>query len=317
MSPVRVLRRWRGFTLIELLVVIAIIAVLIGLLLPAVQKVREAANRMKCMNNLKQIGLALHMYESTYSAFPHGTNGCCTPTGANWTVSIMPFLELQNVANALNLTIDQGLRNRVNLPLEQQVLPVFICPSDPKSTSPIMTRFAAHNSSPALALWYPASMGPTHMDACPFCPNGTPSSTNFCCQGWNFGFYGNPSLGIPPGTFAGMFGRTADTTITIGSVTDGLSNTFMVGETLPGDCTFIGVYSQNFPLSGTMIPLNHFESAVDSLWYRTCGFKSMHPGGANFAMGDGSVHFVAQTIDYRIYNALGSRAGGEVASLNQ
>ncbi|MSU76698.1 MAG: DUF1559 domain-containing protein [Gemmataceae bacterium] len=98
-------------------------------------------------------------------------------------------------------------------------------------------------------------------------------------------------------------------------MTDGLSNTFMVGETLPKGCTFMGLYSQNFPLSGTSIPLNHMEDAVDTNWYRTCGYKSEHLGGANFAMGDGSVHFVAQTIDYRVYNELGSRAGGETCSL--
>jgi prepilin-type N-terminal cleavage/methylation domain-containing protein/prepilin-type processing-associated H-X9-DG protein len=307
--------RWRrrGFTLIELLVVIAIIAILIALLVPAVQRVREAGARAQCQNNLKQISLAIHNFEGIHKRFPHGTGVCCTPTGPNWTVSIMPYAELGNVVTSLDLTIATGLKNPVNAQAVQGRVPLFICPSDPASGNPVMTRFAAHNASPAHALWYPASMGPTHMDQCPFCPNSTPSSTNYCCQGWNFGT--QPGGGFPAGSFTGIFGRTDIVSIRPASVTDGLSNTFMVGETLPKGCTFMGLYSQNFPLSGTTIPLNWMEEAVDVNWFRTCGFKSMHPSGANFAMGDGSVHFVSQGIDYRVYNELGSRAGGEVAQL--
>jgi len=152
------------------------------------------------------------------------------------------------------------------------------------------------------------------MDQCPFCPDGTPSPTNYCCQGWNFGT--GAGGGAAAGTFAGMFGRTDVTLIKVASVSDGLSNTIMVGETLPGQCTFMGLYSQNFPLTGTSIPLNTMETAVDANWFRTCGFKSLHPNGANFAMGDGSVRFIATTIDYRLYNELGTRAGGEPVSLN-
>ena len=305
--------RRRGFTLIELLVVIAIIAILIALLVPAVQKVREAAARSQCQNNLKQIALAIHAFEGTYKRFPFGSGVCCTPTGPNWAVDIFPYVDQTPLFDSLNLTIATGLQNAVNAPIVRRPVKLFICPSDPESSNPIMTRFAAHNASPAHALWYPACMGPTHMDACPFCPSGTPAATNFCCQGWNFGTQAGG--GFPAGTFAGIFGRTDVTTIKVASVTDGLSTTFLVGETLPKGCTFMGLYSQNFPLSGTSIPLNHMEDAVDVNWFRTCGYKSQHAGGANFAMGDGSVHFVATSIDYRLYNALGTRAGDEPAQL--
>jgi len=302
-----------GFTLIELLVVIAIIAILIGLLLPAVQKVREAASRMRCQNNLKQIGVAMHNFHNSYGRFPAGAGPCCSPAGPNWTVDIMPFAEQKNFVDSLNLTIATGLKNAVNATAVQQIIPMFICPTDPASANPIMTRFS-HNASPALALWYPASMGPTHMDACPLCIDITPSPLNYCCQGWNFG--STAGGGSPAGTFAGIFGRTPLNPVQIAHVTDGSSNTFLVGETFPSDCTFMGVFSQNFPVTSTSIPLNTFESAVDTDWFRTCGFKSKHTGGANFVMGDGSVRFVGVRIDPRVYNGTGTRAGGEVVTLN-
>ncbi|MEK6238411.1 MAG: DUF1559 domain-containing protein, partial [Planctomycetales bacterium] len=151
-------------------------------------------------------------------------------------------------------------------------------------------------------------------DQCPFCPNSTPGPKNYCCQSWNFGTGGNAGLKIPPRTTVGMFARNNIST-KFSDVQDGLSNTFMVGETIPGHCTFMGVYSQNFPVSGTSIPLNIMESAKGSNWYRTCGFKSHHYGGANFVMGDGSTHFVLDSIDYRLYNQLGTRDGKDHVSL--
>ncbi|MFO0951509.1 MAG: DUF1559 domain-containing protein [Isosphaeraceae bacterium] len=261
----------RGFTLIELLVVIAIIAVLIALLLPAVQSAREAARRAQCVNNMKQIGLGLHNYHQVNNALPYGTGVCCTPAGGNWSTFVLPFMEQQQLYNALNQNL--GYNTVANSSVVRYSIAAFICPSDPNASTPITTRFAAHDASPAMMLWYPASMGPTHMDYCDFCPNKNPSSTNYCCQGYNFGTNGNTSLGIGAGTFAGMFGRTSRA-VGFNEITDGLSSTFMVGETLPKDCTFMGVFSQNFPLSGTIIPLNTFESAVDANWWRTCGYRA-------------------------------------------
>ncbi len=318
-------RRNRAFTLVELLVVIAIIGILVGLLLPAVQAAREAARRMQCSNNMKQIALALHNYESTHKTLPHGTPNCCTNNGFNWAVMIFPYLELTNLYSSMDT--NGNLRNTpANISVAQtKVVSGWICPSDPAGSSPFMPRFAAHNVSPGHGIWYTASIGPTQMDSCPFCPAGaTPSDSNYCCQGNNFGT--NAGNGYPTGNSTGMFGRSVKA-IKFGHVTDGLSNTYMLGETLPGHCDFQGLYALNFPLSGTGIPLNTKESnvaravgatifrAAGPNWFRVCGFKSMHTGGAQFAMGDGSVQFVSTSIDYRTYNNLGTRAGGEVASL--
>ena len=101
-------------------------------------------------------------------------------------------------------------------------------------------------------------------------------------------------------------------------IRDGLTNTIMAGETIPSQCTFNGAYNHNFPINGTTIPLNNFvetDEGHDSKWWSGCGFKSRHPGGAMFLIADGGVHFFSETIDYRLYNELGTRAGGEVVSL--
>ncbi|MCE9531401.1 MAG: DUF1559 domain-containing protein, partial [Planctomycetes bacterium] len=138
----------------------------------------------------------------------------------------------------------------------------------------------------------------------------TAGDNNYCCQGNNFG---------TNDVFTGMFGRWAHA-IRMAEVTDGLSNTWMVGETLPAHCTFMGVFSQNFPVSGTSIPLGTMvdrgvgKPGEGTEWFRSCGYKSMHPAGSNFAMGDASVRFVMNSIDYKLYNEVGTRAGGEAAA---
>jgi prepilin-type processing-associated H-X9-DG protein len=172
---------------------------------------------------------------------------------------------------------------------------------------------SALNPDPSLKLWYPVCMGPTHDDGCVYCPerkvsSGSPDS--YCCQGWNFGSYS------PEDNFTGMFGRYPSG-VSFGDVTDGLSHTIAAGETLPEQCVYNGAYASNFPIAGTTIPINTFEecNAAGGRYYEACGYKSLHPGGANFLMGDGSVHFLAEFIDYRLYNNLGTRDGGEVVKL--
>jgi prepilin-type N-terminal cleavage/methylation domain-containing protein len=314
--------RRRGFTLVELLVVIAIIGVLVALLLPAVQMAREAARRMKCQNNLKQIALGLANYESTHKALPYGANApCCNPPGDNWCIMLFPFVELKPLYDSMDHNGFLNANTPVNVAAAQNCkLPVFTCPSDDAGRRPIMDRGPQSGANVTIgrghALWYPASMGPTHMDTCPFCPAGsTPADNNWCCQGWSFGSSANAGLGIAAGTFAGMFGRYPKS-IRLAEVSDGLSNTFMVGETLPTHCVWQSVFVPNFPLSGTMIPLSTMEAAATNVNPgRVCGFKSFHPNGVSFSMGDGSTRFISRTIDYQLYNYLGSRAGGEQVQL--
>lgn len=297
-----------GFTLVELLVVIAIIGVLIALLLPAVQQAREAARRMACTNNMKQIGLAMHQYHDGHGRLPYAVIDCCTPPGGTWVNLIMPFIEQQTLADRFDLT--RTLKDPVHEQLIQQVIPTLICPTDGNTGNAILERRFEHNAPRMLGLWYPVSMGPTQPDQCPFCPNPTAGENNWCCQGNNYGTN-------PPGNSVGMFGRHALPKVRFADVTDGLTNTFMAGETIPGHCIFNGAYATNFPVYPTTIPLNTMEedNFLSGFWFRTCGFKSMHPGGANFLMGDASVHFITESIDFRLYNNLGTREGGEPISL--
>jgi len=303
-------RHSHGFTLVELLVVIAIIGVLIALLLPAVQAAREAARRMQCANNLKQIGLALHAYHDNHSVLPFAC-GYPTVMAGTWVSAILPQLEQQQVYDMIDFNV------RLSDPKNQMAvttrIEAFICPSDPDSADPIFTNreciSTVFNPREALGLWYPVSMGPTANDNCMFCKYGRDRTNpdNYCCLGGSYGY---------DDSSAGMFGRHP-----VGrhfsDVTDGLANSFAAGESLPGECVYCSAYANNFCLAGTTIPLNTFEtcSAAGGPHWRACGFKSLHPGGAYFLMGDGSVHFIEEFIDYRVYNELGSISRGDSGRL--
>ncbi len=303
--------RRRGFTLVELLVVIAIIGILVALLLPAVQAAREAARRAQCQNNLKQLGLGLLNYHDSYKALPYGAPSQYNlGIGGTWASKILPFIEEQNVHAQLDFK--KSLSDPINRTAVTTVIATFVCPTDQTAGRPLQggANCAGQPWNPceSMALWYPGSMGPTRDGSgpgrsCVFCPYAHPS---WCCQGQDFGRGGIRD-------FAGLFGQN-EAAIPFRQVTDGLSHTYMVGETIPRHCSFNGVYSSNFPIAGTSIPLNEMTQnnpVVDDLWYRACGFKSEHIGGAYFCYADGHVEFVQDTMDYCLYNLAGNRADGE------
>jgi prepilin-type N-terminal cleavage/methylation domain-containing protein len=310
----------RAFTLVELLVVIAIIGLLVALLLPAVQAAREASRRSQCHNQLKQIGVALHNYADTYKALPYGSDYGFGQKHT-WAAMLLPFIERQAHYDLFDFNVAMVHAN--NTRAVTTAVPTYICPSDPQASDPILKKRGdspglnggTTNPTDSAMLSYTASMGPTHPDNCPLCPNSTPSPTNWCCQGCNFGSYGG-GCGMANGTFSGMFGRWPKS-IRLRDVTDGLSNTIMAGETLPGHYVWNGAFCPNFPVSGMTIPINTMEkdNGVHGgsliLWAITSGYKSMHPGGASFVLGDASLRFLNASIDHQLYANLGTRDGGE------
>src|SRR5262245_40234739 len=263
--------RAAGFTLVELLVVIAIIGILVALLLPAIQAAREAARRTQCANNLKNIGLALHNYADAKKTLPPATGlvmGLGEINGGTWVVKIWPYIEEQ----ALYDKFDQkkASNDPANATVVAAPLSWAICPSDSERlTSNGVDPPGQHNdggsgvynpkNTPVMSLWYPVSIGPTQMDACPFCPPVPAGQPNYCCQGAAFG--SNPAPANDPTTpagkapsFAGLFGRYPKG-IKLREITDGTTHVFMAGETIPYHCRYICAHCPNFPFAGTNIPL--------------------------------------------------------------
>jgi hypothetical protein len=230
---------------------------------------------------------------------------------------VLPFMEYQTVYKMFDKT--KSLSHPTNALAVQQVISAFVCPSDSTSGNPLQggrIQQGTYNPGKSMGLWYPGSMGPTRdgisaSTSCVFCPQAVPC---YCCadtddfgQGW----------GVNKGPGVGVFDR-GQHPVKFKEIIDGLSHTFMLGETIPGQCTYNGAYNSNFPVAGTTIPLNTFEQTqegANSLWYKGCGFKSKHPLGAHFALCDGSIKFIGDDIDYMLYNNLGTRAGKEVVSM--
>lgn len=318
--------RLPGFTLVELLVVIAIIGILVGLLLPAVQAAREAARRMQCSNNLKQLGLALHNYESTFKTFPPAG---IASNSMSWAVMTLPFIEQGNLFNRFNFT--QGnwrAHQRIRI-VKGVVIPSLQCPSAPAET--LFSAFATTATNPDInesdvrTSHYHAVLGPIGTNAA----NGGTAQYRFLGTA---AALGNSNFG--PVATQGAFGTTRQVTATrfesgnnpIGSMTDGTSNTLMLGEfNWPGykiRNSFLwrpftrGWYADS---RGTLMYLaknvNYPINFNVPLPWNDATFGSLHTGGAQFVYGDGSVHFVGQNIDMVVYRAAASRDGGEAVSI--
>ena len=286
----------RGFTLIELLVVIAIIAVLIALLLPAVQAAREAARRAQCVNNLKQLTLAVHNYHDVNNTVPTQI----LPTEMSWIVEILPGMEQMNLFNAWNSgppTADTPWCSPTNMTVMTTPLNVCLCPS---YAGPYLQLNQANMVGPA-ATWQVAG---TCYKAC------TGDNTMGGIFVTPFPLLGD---GSPP-TFRGIFYRYDAGPMNFAAVTDGLSNTFLTGEALPNKCQWNIWSNGNQSVGYCAIPLNQNTYNNPGDWSTCMGYASQHPGGGNFGLADGSVRFIKNSISYNIYMGLSSRAGGEILS---
>lgn len=310
----------RGFTLVELLVVIAIIGILVGLLLPAVQAAREAARRMQCSNNLKQIGLSLHNYNSTFSALPAGSNGLPNAAGTNfnghgwtWHASILPYIEQSTLYEAIQGADGMGhergdQNNGKPLVVRQTTLPIFWCPSQPDvRTGPQKNGYQPSN--------YNGNMG-TRIG------NG-----NDNCIGTGVANL-NDMLTNPWGCMNGNGIFHVRSRTKFGDVTDGLSNTIFVSEVPDTGGSAMGGFNAGcdrrviFSNGADANPpeeMSEYMIAAESNDPINGGAEeaagSWHTGGAQFVFGDGSVHFLSENMDMVTYQALSTRAGGEVASL--
>jgi prepilin-type N-terminal cleavage/methylation domain-containing protein len=316
-------RRRSAFTLIELLVVIAIIAVLIGLLLPAVQKVREAAARTTCANNLKQLALAVHNYHSDRGSFPPNTYFTYDPTGPNWSwlANLLPYVEQDALYRAARVAGSPP--NNINQSLPQIATSVkgFLCPSDPDA-------FDAPKSYPANFDMLDPVRGPLIYAVTCYKGNigtnwggGPPGSSlwwgtdpQWCVP--------DPNNHDPNTTYDGcVYGNgvifEASSPIKITDVTDGTSNTIMIGEAVSGKDYQNSWCHMDNAIATTSYPPNAKNPATGKdyppdQWWNRYAFTSNHTGGAQFAMGDASVRFIADSIDLQTFRAMGTRAQGEV-----
>ncbi|GAB5404146.1 MAG: DUF1559 domain-containing protein [Aureliella sp.] len=335
----------RAFTLVELLVVIAIIGILVGLLLPAVQAAREAARRMSCQNNVKNIVLSMHNYETAHKTFPFGSTarfGSALPTTNMYSsafAATLPFIEQGNLQNLINFA----------LPWEQQTpqvastpVPIFFCPSDSGENPAEDPAFGALTQQLGLPI------------------GGRFGATTYALsKGPNFRWSNRPKSHMNRGMFD--IGRGSKH----GSLTDGTSNTICIGEAAtgpnwtvcegqgcidspvtgptglvaafqawlipqPNSTTYkgAGLPARTSIFATSADPLNKLpvtETLVDDAGFThanadadsTSNFRSNHTGGSNFGMADGSVQFLAQGIDLPMFQALTTIQGGEVASIQQ
>ncbi len=351
-----------GFTLVELLVVIAIIGILVGLLLPAVQAAREAARRMQCSNNLKQLGLSFHNYHDAFKKFPiqyrnNALAGSHGLTQTSWVRGTFPFIEQRNLYDAFDHNyswvggqngFQNDPRNGPDLqnPLEGsnawlfgQGLGFLNCPSDGLATdgvskgSRLINMTAANRRNLDMGITnYKGVLGANWSYGSIQVTTGSWGNSRFCGEystltGAKRGQYpfrcptgflgrGNDGDGIPT--------RMAD-------LTDGTSNSLMLGESSFHQNGLAAWWWFNGVLATAAFPINRPAECTAGIgqgrvagwdacwrdWRNNQGFSSLHQGGAQFALGDGSVHFLSDSMDLAIYRNLATIQGGEVAQIPQ
>jgi prepilin-type N-terminal cleavage/methylation domain-containing protein/prepilin-type processing-associated H-X9-DG protein len=290
----------RAFTLIELLVVIAIIAILIGLLLPAVQKVRDAAARASCQNNLKQVGLALQNYHDANRQFPPGytsgvgPNGEDTGPGWGWAAFILPHMEQQPLFSQITLTVP--IEASQHATARTTIVKSYLCPADsPPQTIPV---------------------GPA---------NASGQLTSVTCQLATASYTGCFGVSEPGVDGEGVFFRNSQ--VRIGDITDGTSQTILVGERSSrySQTTWVGTVTGTKAVTpvGSPLPVEADEPAnfiLSHVGEMTAGaaqpfeinnFSSNHSGGAMVVFADGHVRFLTSSTDYTTLKGLATRSGGE------
>jgi prepilin-type N-terminal cleavage/methylation domain-containing protein/prepilin-type processing-associated H-X9-DG protein len=325
MARISPTRRQLGFTLIELLVVIAIIAILIALLVPAVQKVREAAARAQCTNNLKQLALACHDYHDIQGTLPrngtarwldtsHGPGedgqgtGCCGVAGPHWSwiARVLPYVEEGTMSKEANIPDANMAHDKAVL---ATVLAILTCPSD---DSP-RTRLDAADIDTDAEMGVTSYKGVAGSNwGADFYPTDSDFATPYRNPGTN-GSYN----GLERGDGIFWRGDIRSGNLRIGHITDGASNTFMIGEDVSELILWNAwAYSNGAtatcaipPNVGVTIPPIGPDDNAD--WPSRYSFRSRHPAGLNFAYADGSVRFISETIPLQIYHAMGTISGGE------
>lgn len=296
----------KGFTLVELLVVIAIIAILIALLIPAVQKVREAANLATCNNNLKQIGIAIHNYHDVQKAMPPSRVG---PQHATWFVVILPYLEQSSLFAQWDLTQPYYMQT---VAVQQAQVPQYYCPS--RRLPMLSTQFEVSSTGLPDTLEHPGALG------------------DYACNGGQFfnSIVDNPACrgamcyADSQVNGSGQLTRSVSQT-SIGSILDGTSNTFLVGEKHAprtkwgqggaswGDGS---IYNGNFPrnfsrIAGGTSSFNLGQGPDDLAGPWHCKFGSFHPGICQFLFADGHVTSLSNSTDYLVLQGLAVRNDGQ------
>ncbi|PQO42546.1 DUF1559 domain-containing protein [Blastopirellula marina] len=322
--------RHSGFTLVELLVVIAIIGVLVALLLPAVQQAREAARRMNCQSNLKQLGLAMHNYHDINKKFP--LNWFDVYGGKNMSVFIglLPFIEQSALYDGIDLTNGNLTVYPVNgKPVGQHVIQAYQCPSDAGVyVADPGTGYARSSYAPSIGAQKMESAFGCNMAAVAGAyPSGLGLDNDN--DGEDPFNRGNVRSDYGEQPVSGTFGRGYFTpySANLRDLRDGTSNTILMGE-VRMECQTYAPWGWAWPDSlwyATTAPINFPTcpgegtygtqtcfSNDSSNWNAIFGFKSAHPGGAQFVMGDGSVHFLTETLDRLTYARLGDKSDGGV-----
>ena len=317
----------KAFTLVELLVVIAIIGILIALLLPAIQAARESARRTQCVNNLKQVALALQNHHDVRKRLPFRTGKKALPgfpAYTNWMVYILPYLEEEQLFDERNFkksgvdNVTPGPTGRTNLMVATTVLPGLICPSNPDAFVPLkafINFFGTHAyREPVGQTSYAGSVGDIK------------TSTDANRSGTGYGTAPDSKSDYPSkggttaGSNRGVIG--SEWAAQFKDITDGLSQTIFVGEVDPiplefGNWAIESFASTAWPINTRVLPQGPHNSSSpdagemrrDTATFNT--FRSTHPRGAHFSFGDGSVHFLSDEINFVAYQALSSRKGGE------